>query len=199
MRRPRKTSEARKLEKFDDCQHDTCPWPPRDKHAVLQHATHLSSPKPASLQEMITSGSLCLVRISCRTAFKDMLNPTYASERPPCTQLYNQYNVSLLSTCARQLTTLHHLASRTWLFGFVSMCQDRVRRHHTEEASTNHLSTYMYCLIAPPAYLSTCFVWPESIFHCDDPIPGARGPEYSSFIRAGIVWIFATIFPTYAR
>jgi hypothetical protein len=77
----------------------------------------------------IDPGSHCLVRTSSLTVSGDMLNPTYASERPPCTQLYNQYNVSLFSTYARQLTTQHHLLCWTWQLESVSMCQDVVRRH----------------------------------------------------------------------
>lgn len=77
----------------------------------------------------IDSGSHCLVRTSSLTVSGDMLNPTYASERPPCTQLYNQYNVSLFSTYARQLTTQHHLLCWTWQLESVGMCQDVVRRH----------------------------------------------------------------------
>lgn len=77
----------------------------------------------------IDSGSHCLVRTSSLTVSGDMLNPTYASERPPCTQLYNQYNVSLFSTYARQLTTQHHLLCWTWQLESVSMCQYVVRRH----------------------------------------------------------------------
>jgi hypothetical protein len=78
---------------------------------------------------VIDPGSHCLVRTSCLTVSGDMLNPTYASERPPCTQLYNQYNVSLFSTYARQLTTQHHLLCWTWQLESVSMCQGVVRRH----------------------------------------------------------------------
>jgi hypothetical protein len=64
---------------------------------------------------------------------------TLASALPAL--LYNQYNVSLFSTYARQLTTQHHLDSRTWLFGFVSMCQDKVRRRCTRRAVHESPST----------------------------------------------------------
>lgn len=100
-------------------------------------ATFPACSRKLSLDDFFSSGQ------AVTPIAEDMLNPTYANERPPCTQLYSQYNVSFFSTYARQLTTQNRLFFWTWLSGFVSMCQDQSEdliRPHAQHARANQLA-----------------------------------------------------------
>lgn len=136
--------------------------------------THLVSCNNSPRLDRFASSGQAVTPIS-----EDMLNPTYASERPSCTQLYSEHNLSLFSTYARQLTTQHHLLSQTWLFGFVRMCQNPVRRPPAQHQPTNQLAEDARVALQFPgatqAYLSITMHRCDRHVLRDDPTQSARG------------------------